>query len=150
LVELLQNDGATLEELNTILNEYQQSCELIISNITRASNLIQKFKAIAAEQGNEVHEQMLLPQVLQEFADAVALSFKQLQVDVEIQVEADLWLTSSHSLLKQANSMPIARPTNSVGVKTPPGAPEPLLASTASSLQINTPTSSAPDGGSSK
>ncbi|WKC43915.1 sensor histidine kinase [Shewanella algae] len=101
LVELLQNDGATLEELNAILNEYQQSCELIISNITRASNLIQKFKAIAAEQGNDVHEQMLLPLVLQEFADAVALSFKQFQVDVEIQVEADLWLTSSHSLLKQ-------------------------------------------------
>ncbi len=59
-------------------------------------------------------------------------------------------LPGSHSLLKQANSMPIARPTNSVGVKTPPGAPEPLLASTASSLQINMPTSSAPDGGSSK
>ena len=34
--------------------------------------------------------------------------------------------------------MPIPSPTNSVGVKTPPGAPEPLLASTASSLQTNT------------
>ncbi|MGI2855901.1 ATP-binding protein [Shewanella algae] len=101
LIELMQSDGATLEELNAILNEYQQSCELIISNITRASNLIQKFKAIAAEQGNDTNEQMLLSQVLQEFADAVALSFKQLQVDVEIDVAPDLWLTGNHSLLKQ-------------------------------------------------
>ena len=53
----------------------------------------------------------------------------------------------SHSPLTLANSMPIARPTNSVGVKTPPGAPEPLLASTASSLHRKTPASSTPDGG---
>ncbi|MNE32349.1 hypothetical protein D3C80_1259570 [compost metagenome] len=42
---------------------------------------------------------------------------------------------------------PRAAPTNNVGVNTPPGAPEPLLASTANSLQIRmAPTSNTPGG----
>jgi hypothetical protein len=46
--------------------------------------------------------------------------------------------------------MPVAMPTNSVGVNTPPGAPDPLLASTASSLQIKTPATIDSSGGASR
>ncbi|SAJ34429.1 Uncharacterised protein [Enterobacter cloacae] len=42
---------------------------------------------------------------------------------------------------------PVAIPTNKVGVNTPPGAPDPLLASTASSLQIKTPAITDSSGG---
>ena len=41
----------------------------------------------------------------------------------------------SHSAKSCANSIPVAIPTNSVGVNTPPGAPDPLLASTANELE---------------
>ncbi len=41
----------------------------------------------------------------------------------------------------------VAIPTNKVGVNTPPGAPDPLLASTASSLQIKTPAITDSSGG---
>jgi hypothetical protein len=56
----------------------------------------------------------------------------------------------NHSAKSCANSIPVAMPTNSVGVNTPPGAPEPLLASTASNLQINTPAITDSSGGASR
>jgi len=48
------------------------------------------------------------------------------------------------------SNIPIDKPTNSVGVNTPPGAPEPLLASTASNLQMKIPLMTASKGGESK
>lgn len=53
----------------------------------------------------------------------------------------------NHSAKICANSIPVAIPTNKVGVNTPPGAPDPLLASTASSLQIKTPAITDSSGG---
>ncbi|CSP99172.1 Uncharacterised protein [Shigella sonnei] len=47
--------------------------------------------------------------------------------------------SGNHNPRLRPYNMPMARPINSVGVKTPPGAPEPLLASTAHSLQRKIP-----------
>jgi len=47
-------------------------------------------------------------------------------------------------------NIPMDNPTNNVGVKTPPGAPDPLLASTARILHAKIPPISENSGGESK
>jgi len=66
LIVLIHSENATLEEINSILEEYQESSELIVSYITRASPLIQKFKTVAAQQSLEEKRSFNLKQSLME------------------------------------------------------------------------------------
>ncbi|QSX41235.1 sensor histidine kinase [Shewanella cyperi] len=101
LVKLIHSPDATLEEINAILDEYQQSCELIVSNITRASNLIQKFKTVAAEQSHEEHRNINLKQVLGEICESTSLIFAPMKVDLDIEADENLYITTNQSLLSQ-------------------------------------------------
>jgi signal transduction histidine kinase len=101
LIKLIHSENATLDEINAILTEYQQSCELIVSNITRASNLIQKFKTIAAEQSHEEHSTFNLRQQVQDVADATELIFSPTKANVEIDIDPSIHITTNYSLLKQ-------------------------------------------------
>jgi signal transduction histidine kinase len=101
LIELIHSDDATLEQINGILLDYQQSCQLIINNITKASNLIQKFKTIAAEQQNEQSAQFNVYQLLMGVLDASKLIHPTLEVDIGIEVDKNLCITANHSLVNQ-------------------------------------------------
>lgn len=101
LVKLIHSEDATLEEINAILEEYQQSCELIVSNITRASNLIQKFKTIAAEQSHEAHEDILIPQMCRDIYEATQVIYAPMAATMELDVSGDLQVETNYSLLNQ-------------------------------------------------
>lgn len=101
LIELIHSENATLEEINSILEEYQQSCELIISNITRASSLIQKFKTVAAEQSLEEKRSLNLRETLQDHCDSMKLIYPNQQVEIDINVDPELVITTNQKLLKQ-------------------------------------------------
>ncbi|QIR15697.1 sensor histidine kinase [Shewanella aestuarii] len=101
LIALIHSDNATLEEINSILEEYQQSCQLIVNNITRASTLIQKFKTVAAEQRYEKDTQFNLKQLLEDIIDATQIMFSPQHVDVELNVDSHLMVKSNASLLNQ-------------------------------------------------
>jgi signal transduction histidine kinase len=101
LIKLIHSDDATLEQINNILLDYQQSCQLIINNITKASNLIQKFKTIAAEQQNEKSVQFNIYQQLIGVLDASKLIHPTLDVDIGIEVDKNLCITANYSLVNQ-------------------------------------------------
>lgn len=101
LIKLIHSEHATLEEINRILEEYQQSCELIVNNITRASTLIQKFKTVAAEQRYEKNTQFNLKQQLEDIVDSTQIMFSPQHVDININVDANLEVISNIHLLNQ-------------------------------------------------
>jgi len=101
LIKLIHSENATLEEINSILEEYQESCELIVSNITRASSLIQKFKTVAAQQSLEEKRSFNLKQSLMENHEAMKILFGEKQVDVQFDLDPALEITTNQSLLKQ-------------------------------------------------
>ncbi|NKF49420.1 histidine kinase [Shewanella sp. WXL01] len=101
LIKLIHSDHATLEEINSILEEYQQSCQLIVNNITRASSLIQKFKTVAAEQSNEKNTEFNLKQQLTDIAESTQIMFSPQDVEIGINANQDLWVSSNQSLLNQ-------------------------------------------------
>ncbi|WP_394147434.1 ATP-binding protein [Shewanella atlantica] len=101
LIKLIHSENATLEEINSILEEYQESCELIVSNITRASTLIQKFKTVAAQQSLEEKRSFNLKQSLVENHEAMKILFGDQDVDVQFDLDPALEITTNQSLLKQ-------------------------------------------------
>ncbi|MGI2192850.1 ATP-binding protein [Shewanella baltica] len=101
LIDLIHSDQATLDEINEILNEYQESCELIVRNITKASSLIQKFKTIAIDRSHEEHQPCNLSQQLHEILESTLIMHPHVNAVTEISVEPTLNIQTNISLLNQ-------------------------------------------------
>lgn len=101
LIKVIHSENATLEELHSILEEHQISCELIVNNITRASSLIQKFKTVAAQQSQEEKRSFNLQQELFDSHESVKVLFSDIKVDIQLEVEPTLAIKTNHNLLKQ-------------------------------------------------
>ena len=101
LILLIHGENTTLEEINTILEEYQESCELIVSNITKASTLIQKFKTVAAQQSQEELKTFNLKQALIDSHESMKILFDKQQVEVQFDLDPVLEIKTNLSLLKQ-------------------------------------------------
>ena len=101
LILLIHGENTTLEEIHAILEEYQESCELIISNITKASTLIQKFKTIAAQQNQEELKAFNLKQALIDSHESMKILFDKQEVEVQFDIPPELEIETNLSLLKQ-------------------------------------------------
>ncbi|SUI67970.1 Sensor protein RstB [Shewanella putrefaciens] len=101
LIELIHSEHATLDEINAILDEYQQSCELIVRNISKASSLIQKFKTIAIDRSQEEHQCFNLHEQLNEIFESSLLMHPNIEVKAKILVEPELNIKTNISLLNQ-------------------------------------------------
>ena len=101
LILLIHGENTTLEEINAILEEYQQSCELIVSNITKASTLIQKFKTVAAQQSQEELKTFNLKQALIDSHESMKILFDKQEVEVQFDLDPELEIETNLSLLKQ-------------------------------------------------
>lgn len=101
LIELIHSEHATLDEINAILDEYQQSCELIVRNISKASSLIQKFKTIAIDRSQEEHQCFNLHEQLNEIFESSLLMHPNVEVKAKIIVEPELTIKTNISLLNQ-------------------------------------------------
>lgn len=101
LIKVIHSEHATLEELNSILEEHQVSCELIVNNITRASSLIQKFKTVAAQQSQEEKRSFNLQQELVDSHESVKVLFPEIKVELQLDLNPALCIKTNHNLLKQ-------------------------------------------------
>ncbi|MFB2720150.1 ATP-binding protein [Shewanella xiamenensis] len=101
LIELIHSEHATLDEINAILDEYQQSCELIVRNITKASSLIQKFKTIAIDRSHEEHQCINLQRQLKEILASSLIMHPKLNAKTDLQVDPNLNIQTNVSLLNQ-------------------------------------------------
>ena len=101
LIELIHSEQATLDEINAILDEYQQSCELIVRNITKASSLIQKFKTIAIDRSHEEHQCINLQTQLKQIVESSLLMHPTLKAQTQLHVDPSLNIQTNASLLNQ-------------------------------------------------
>ncbi|NRD72536.1 histidine kinase [Shewanella sp. VB17] len=101
LVTVIHSEDATLEAIDTILEEYKMNCELIVNNITRASTLIQKFKTVAAQQTQEEKRSFNLKQDFIDNHESVKALFTDITVDMQLELEDTLTISTNHNLLKQ-------------------------------------------------
>ncbi|GGI78349.1 sensor histidine kinase [Shewanella gelidii] len=101
LIELINSQSPSLEQINMLLDEYQESCNLIVNNVTRASELIKKFKTVAAEQKQEEDQDFNLKSTIEEISGAVAVMHTPKEAIVKIDVQPDLRITTNHSLFNQ-------------------------------------------------
>lgn len=101
LIELIHSEQATLDEINAILDEYQQSCELIVRNITKASSLIQKFKTIAIDRSHEEHQCINLQSQLKEILESSLIMHPKVHAQTELLVDPILNIQTNVSLLNQ-------------------------------------------------
>lgn len=101
LIELIHSEQATLDEINAILDEYQQSCELIVRNITKASSLIQKFKTIAIDRSHEEHQCINLQSQLKEILESSLIMHPKVQAQTQLLVDPTLNIQTNVSLLNQ-------------------------------------------------
>ncbi|WP_076414292.1 ATP-binding protein [Shewanella sp. UCD-KL12] len=101
LILLIHGENTTIEEINAILAEYQESCELIVSNITKASTLIQKFKTVAAQQSHEELKSFNLKQALIDSHESMKILFDKQIVEVQFDLDSQLEIITNQSLLKQ-------------------------------------------------
>lgn len=101
LIELIHSEQATLDEINAILDEYQQSCELIVRNITKASSLIQKFKTIAIDRSHEEHQCINLQSQLKEILESSLIMHPKVHAQTELLVDPTLNIQTNVSLLNQ-------------------------------------------------
>lgn len=101
LLTLIHGEDTTIEQINGILEEYQQSCHLIVNNIGKASNLVTKFKTIAAEQQNEKSTYFNVQQQLMGIIDSIKLTLTSLDVNINLNVDPELYITTNESLLSQ-------------------------------------------------
>lgn len=101
LIELIHSEHATLDEIYAILDEYQQSCELIVRNITKASSLIQKFKTIAIDRSHEEHQCINLQRQLKEILASSLIMHPKLNAKTDLQVDPNLNIQTNVSLLNQ-------------------------------------------------
>lgn len=102
LIKLIHSDHATLEQINGILEQYQKSSQLIVSNITRASYLIQQFKSIAAEQSQEKYTLFNLNHQLRDITDSTLMIFSPQKVEITVNIDEQLQVYTNASLLSQA------------------------------------------------
>ncbi|BAJ03670.1 sensor histidine kinase [Shewanella violacea] len=101
LLQLIHGEDATLEEINDILEEHQESCALIVNNITKASTLIQKFKSVAARQNPEELKTFNLRQALIDSHESMKILFTEQEVEVQFDIAPELEIKTNQSLLKQ-------------------------------------------------
>ncbi|MFB2659846.1 sensor histidine kinase [Shewanella mangrovisoli] len=101
LIELIHSEHATLDEINAILDEYQESCELIVRNISKASSLIQKFKTIAIDRSHEEHQCINLQRQLKEILESTLIMYPKVRAQTQLQVNSALNIQTNVSLLNQ-------------------------------------------------
>lgn len=75
------------DELETYLQEAQQSLSILLSNLSRAANLITSFKKVSIDQSSEVKRNFLVKEYLQEILLTLRPKFK--NTNVEVQIDGD-------------------------------------------------------------
>ncbi|MBV7317001.1 sensor histidine kinase [Shewanella sp. NIFS-20-20] len=99
--ELLPLPTTSLEDIIDRLNECNQASALIINNVNKASDLIQRFKTVAAQQCQDAEHSMNLWQLVEELQQHQANLFGQYPAEVTLDIDPSLHITTDQQLLSQ-------------------------------------------------
>ncbi|QJR80298.1 HAMP domain-containing histidine kinase [Alteromonas pelagimontana] len=96
-----ENKTLTAKSMTNFLDEAEQTTQLLISNLNRASDLIASFKQVAVDQTSEAERVFNLNNYLHEILQSLQPSFKQTQHDVVIHCPEDLEIRCAPGVIAQ-------------------------------------------------
>lgn len=91
----------TGKTMTTFLEEAQQTTELLMNNLNRASDLVASFKQVAVDQTSEAERDVELHQYLQEIVQSLAPKLKKTQHQIEIECPADMSIRCAPGVIAQ-------------------------------------------------
>jgi len=88
----LQRGDLTRSDLQSFVDRGTSSAELILNNLTRASDLVRSFKQVAVDQSSEQHRQIELDSYLQEVLQSLQPTLARSTVEVQLECAAGVYL----------------------------------------------------------
>ena len=89
------------QDFKTFNSEINESTELLISNLERASDLVRSVKQLAVDQANEEKREFFVGKYLQQTMGSLLASAKSKQLDVVIDCSAEIKIVSWPGLISQ-------------------------------------------------
>ena len=100
-LELYTNNQIKRSELEKFLDTAMQSSNMILSNLTRAADLIHSFKEVAVDQSSELKRTFKLKQYLEEILTSLTVKLRRTKHKVEIKCDENIVLDSYPGVLCQ-------------------------------------------------
>ncbi len=101
MLTVLEENKLKKSDLTGYLNVANESTQIISNNLKRASELVKGFKQVAVDQTSEVMREFNLKEYLQEIIFSLGPNFKSNKVDVQLEVDEDLSITSYPGVYSQ-------------------------------------------------
>lgn len=99
--ELYTNGQIKRSELEKFLDTAMQSSNMILSNLTRAADLIHSFKEVAVDQSSELKRTFKVKQYLEEILTSLTVKLRRTKHKVEINCDQNIVLDSYPGVLCQ-------------------------------------------------
>ena len=91
----------TNKTMASFLDEAEQTTNLLLTNLNRASDLITSFKQVAVDQTSEAERVFNLNNYLHEILQSLGPSFKHTRHEVNVQCPDDLYIRSAPGIIAQ-------------------------------------------------
>jgi len=91
----------TGKTMTTFLEEAQQTTELLMNNLNRASDLVASFKQVAVDQTSEAEREVELHQYLEEIVQSLAPKLKKTQHHIGIECPPELSIRCAPGVIAQ-------------------------------------------------
>ncbi|MEY3218935.1 MAG: hypothetical protein RIT27_292 [Pseudomonadota bacterium] len=98
---LLAQDEVDGEALDAILEQFSQATNLIVSNLKRASDLVNSFKRTAVDQGSEDIRQFNVKSAIEDVINTLHSKFRTTSIDIQVDCSEDLKIYSVPGMLDQ-------------------------------------------------
>lgn len=96
-----ENKNLTTKTMETFINEAQQTTELLLTNLNRASELIASFKQVAVDQTSEAERRFNLNEYINEVIQSLKPSFKHSNHVININCPDDLYIRCAPGAIAQ-------------------------------------------------
>ncbi|WP_217495175.1 sensor histidine kinase [Salinimonas lutimaris] len=94
-------EGLTRSALDEHVQQSREATELALTNLQRASSLIQRFKRLAVDRSEEIQMDFNLAQAVYDLLDAMKPQLKGSRLQIEVDVPASIFMKSYPGTLSQ-------------------------------------------------
>jgi signal transduction histidine kinase len=101
MLQVLEENKLKKSDLTGYLSVANESTQIISNNLKRASELVKGFKQVAVDQTSEVEREFKLKEYLQEIIFSLGPKLKSNKVDVQLEVDEELSVTSYPGVFSQ-------------------------------------------------
>lgn len=94
-------EGLTRSALEEHIRQSRDAADLAMTNLQRASSLIQRFKRLAVDRSEEIKMDFNLAQTVNDLLDAMKPQFKGSRLQIEVDIPASIFMDSYPGTLSQ-------------------------------------------------